>query len=242
MAGRIAYYGGIVTNGLVLNLDAGFTPSYPTTGNTWYDVSSGGNNGALTNGPTFNSSNGGSIVFDGVDDCVYKSTFPQMNSATNMTISCWCTFADNGSPGRYLWSIGQDAGGSAGGLALVAYGFSVAGGANKLLFELGSAAGRVIYTGTLQQNVWYNFTVTADGTNTKIYANGNLNNTASQGSGAITSSAGLSVGSYLSNGTPPSPSLFFHNGKIANFQVYNRVLTPVEIQQNYNAMKGRFGL
>ena len=235
-------YPAIVTNGLVLNLDAGFTPSYPTTGTTWYDVSSGGNNGTLTNGPTFNSANNGSIVFDGVDDSVYKSTFPQMNSATNMTISCWCTFADNGSPGRYLWSIGQDAGGSAGGLALVAYGFGVAGGANKLLFELGSAAGRVIYTGTLQQNVWYNFTVTADGTNTKIYANGNLDNTASQGSGAITSSAGLSVGSYLSNGTPPSPSLFFHNGKISIFSVYNRALTAAEILQNYNSTKGRFGL
>ena len=63
-------YESIITNGLVLNLDAGFTPSYPTSGTTWYDISTGGNNGALTNGPTFNSGGGGSIVFDGVDDYV----------------------------------------------------------------------------------------------------------------------------------------------------------------------------
>ena len=228
-------YPAIVTNGLVLNLDAGFTPSYPTTGTTWYDVSSGGNNGVLTNGPTFSSTGGDSIVFDGVDDSVYKSLFSQMSSATTMTISCWCTFADNGSPGRYLWAIGRDVGGLEGGMALIGYGFAVAGGANKLLFELGSGKGRVIYTGTLQQNIWYNFTCTADGTNTKIYVNGALDNTASQTTGQITSSAGLSVGSYLSGATPPSPSLFFHNGKVASFQVYNRALTAAEVLKNYNA-------
>ena len=61
-------YEGIVTNGLMLNYDAGFDPSYPTTGTTWYDLSGNANNGTLTNGPTFNSANSGSIVWDGVDD------------------------------------------------------------------------------------------------------------------------------------------------------------------------------
>ena len=61
-------YEGIVTNGLVLSLDAGFDPSYPTTGTTWYDLSGNSNNGTLINGPTFNTSNSGSIVFDGIDD------------------------------------------------------------------------------------------------------------------------------------------------------------------------------
>jgi hypothetical protein len=234
---------GITTNGLVLNLDAANTASYGGSGTVWRDISGGGNDGILTNGPTYsNSGASSSIVFDGTNDYAYNSLFSQMSLATNMTISCWCTFADNGSPGRYLWSIGRDIGGVTGGLALMAYGFGVAGGANKLLFELGSAAGRVIYTGTLQQNVWYNFTCTADGTNTKIYVNGNLDNTASQGSGQISSSPGLSVGSYLSNGIPPTPGNFFHNGKISNFLVYNRALSASEILQNHNAQKSRFGL
>jgi hypothetical protein len=59
----------IVTDGLVLYLDAGNVKSYPTTGTTWTDLV-GVNNGVLTNGPTFNPSNGGSIVFDGTNDYV----------------------------------------------------------------------------------------------------------------------------------------------------------------------------
>ena len=63
-------YDTIVTDGLVLNLDAGFLPSYPGTGSSWYDLGGSGNNGTLENGPTFNSGNGGSIVFDGTNDWV----------------------------------------------------------------------------------------------------------------------------------------------------------------------------
>ena len=68
MAGRIAYYGGIVKDGLVLNLDAAKTDSYPKIGTAWNDISGNRNNSTLTNGPTFDSRNGGSIVLDGVND------------------------------------------------------------------------------------------------------------------------------------------------------------------------------
>jgi len=79
-------YEGIVTDGLVLNLDAGFTTSYPTTGTTWYDLSGNSNNGTLTNGPTFNSSNSGSIVFDGVDDNVQRNA---LNVGNNFSVGVW---------------------------------------------------------------------------------------------------------------------------------------------------------
>jgi hypothetical protein len=62
MAGRIAYYGGIVTNGLVLALDAAKKDSYPGSGTLWKDISGNTNNGTLINGPTFNSGNGGYCV------------------------------------------------------------------------------------------------------------------------------------------------------------------------------------
>ena len=68
----------MIQDGLVLALDAGDKNSYPGSGTTWFDVS-GNNNGTLTNGPTFNSSNGGSIVFDGVDD------FIQMSQTTTLS-------------------------------------------------------------------------------------------------------------------------------------------------------------
>ena len=74
MAGRVAYTGGIVRNGLVLNLDAAKRDSYPKTGTVWSDISGNGNNGILngaTGGlPSYNSANGGYISFDGTDDYV----------------------------------------------------------------------------------------------------------------------------------------------------------------------------
>ena len=78
-------YENIVTDGLVLNLDAGFVGSYPTINTTWYDLSGNANNGTLTNGPTFNSANSGSIVFDGVDDSVQLPNIVQ-NSGSSTTI------------------------------------------------------------------------------------------------------------------------------------------------------------
>ena len=60
----------IVTDGLVLCLDAANAQSYPGTGTTWTDRSTSGNNETLTNGPTFDSANRGAIVFDGSNDRV----------------------------------------------------------------------------------------------------------------------------------------------------------------------------
>ena len=65
---QIVWPTNIVTNGLVLFLDANNTNSYPGSGTSWYDLSGNGNTGTLTNGPTFSGENGGTIVFDGVDD------------------------------------------------------------------------------------------------------------------------------------------------------------------------------
>ena len=84
--------GNIVTNGLVLNLDAANPRSYPQpyNGTAWQNIAPVSSSlvGTLTNGPTFNSSNGGSIVFDGVDDnCVLGIV---LNMGTNsLTINTW---------------------------------------------------------------------------------------------------------------------------------------------------------
>jgi hypothetical protein len=75
----------IVTDGLVLALDAGSKKSYAGSGTTWKDLSGNGNNGTLVNGPTFNSANGGSIVFDGVDDYVLLPNIVE-NSNSSTTI------------------------------------------------------------------------------------------------------------------------------------------------------------
>jgi hypothetical protein len=81
-------YPEIVTNGLVLNLDAGFVPSYPRSGTTWSDLSLNGNNGTLTNGPTYSSDGGGSIVFDGTNDYI-AFTDSNLLPTAGLTLSCW---------------------------------------------------------------------------------------------------------------------------------------------------------
>jgi len=75
----------IVMNGLVLCLDAGNTKSYPGSGTTWIDLSGNSNTGTLTNGPTYSSENGGSLVFDGIDDYVTTS----LGTHTPYCIDIW---------------------------------------------------------------------------------------------------------------------------------------------------------
>ena len=90
MAGRIAYYGGIVTDGLVLHLDAAKRDSYPGSGTVWRDLSGNGNNGTLVNGPAFDRDSGnGSLVFDGVDDYAFKNN---IDLGQNGGIDYWFRF------------------------------------------------------------------------------------------------------------------------------------------------------
>ena len=78
----------IVTDGLVLYLDAANTKSYVSGSTVWNDISRGGNNGSLINGPTFISGNGGSIVFDGVNN--YVEFGDVLDLGTNsMTVNQW---------------------------------------------------------------------------------------------------------------------------------------------------------
>ena len=90
----VGYNPKIVTDNLILALDAANIKSYPGSGTTWTDLSGKGNNGTLVNGPTFNSGNSGSIEFDGTNDSI--SLGPQINSditETDITVSFW-TYLD----------------------------------------------------------------------------------------------------------------------------------------------------
>ena len=233
----INYNPRLVTDGLVLCLDAANPKSYVGSGTTWTDLSGRGNNGTLVNGVGYVGTNGGALSFDGVDDYVYRSTFT--SPPTNIvSIVCWVKFSNNVN-NRYLLSFGRDVGGGIGGLALIAYGGFVG---NQIIFELGSGAGRVSSGISPSLNTWYCITTTADGTNTRFYLNAVLKNTSAQGSGAIAYSPGLSVGSYLSAGIPPTPGVYFHSGNISQVSIYNRALSAAEISQNFLAMRARFGI
>ena len=222
-------YPPIITNGLVLNLDAGFTPSYPTTGTTWYDVSSSGNNGTLTNGPTFNSGDGGSIVFDGVDDYVLVSNFTTY-SGSQGTLCAW-TYP-NPIGNTYVIAIGE--------LGQTGRSRAIGTYNNKWwLVGYGSANEDWLTDFTTTPNQWAYVTYTWDNTtNIGVSVNGNFANTTRSGLNPV-------QGTQLRVGAPAWTNLGtygFWNGRIPVAQVYNRALTQAEITQNYNATKSRFGL
>lgn len=85
----------IVTDGLVLALDAANPTSYPGSGTTWRDLSGNNNSGSLVNGPTFNSVNGGSIVFDGSNDYVNIPYAGNTSNSFTFTIVMKCNNMDS---------------------------------------------------------------------------------------------------------------------------------------------------
>ncbi len=230
-------YENIVTSGLVLNLDATFVPSYPKSGTLWYDICGNNNNGTLTNGSTFSSLSGGSIVFDGVDDWVNIPHNSSLSMTTEMSINIWFSIPQNGLPYRQ---------------SLVCKHYRA--------YELGIYPGGYIHTytrnGTLggsydeglnafhpsgdwQANRVYNVTWTLNGNQERAYFEGVI---ASNGGTYTKANANTGdVGSDLQLGIRLSGDLRY-KGNIYSVQIYNRTLSAEEVQQNYNAQKSLFNL
>jgi hypothetical protein len=217
----------IVTDGLVLYLDAANQYSYVSGSTSWNDVSRGGNNGTLINGPTYSSANGGSIVFDGTNDYVNTSFIP-----TNIfSISIWfrndttydihnrgllSTYKTNIYNGFYLATAGPT----------TPYPVSPAG---LNIWVNGNS--RVGIPGFITGQ-WYNVCITSNGTQILVYVNSNLTTTVNS---ATTHQDVLRIGSSRFDAN-------YWQGPIALTKTYNRVLTATEVLQNYNATKTRFGL
>jgi hypothetical protein len=234
----------IVTTNLVLNLDAGNTSSYSGSGVNWFDISGNSNNGTLTNGPTFNSANGGSIVFDGTNDYVNNigsvTSFPFIQNTALTTLSFWIKF-NNTSILEYI--TGNTPTSAEKGFFL---GKNINGSLQISVFNgSGSGIGLINYTspsGLFNDTNWHNYTITIDktiNTNT-IYKDGSIFSSG-VGTGAWTLSSGNSTRTLVL-GNINNYSFNFFNGNIANYLIYSSVLTTPEISQNFNALKNRFGL
>jgi hypothetical protein len=219
----------IVTSGLVLSLDAANSRSYPGSGTTWRDLSGNNNSGSLVNGPTFNSANGGSIVFDGTNDNINLGNPDSLNITGSITLSSWIRLTNwNNYPG------------------IITKGYDVTGGYSihirdnySIWFEILSSTNvRQIYNPTnliISLNSWFNVVCTYNQTQMQIYINGSA-----AGSGYSTSVLMKITSSNVLIGNLPTYGFF--NGNISNVQIYNRALSASEIEQNYNATKARFNL
>lgn len=231
----------IVTDGLIIYVDAGDRDSYVGSGTTLTDLSPSANNLTTFNSPTFSSTNGGIFTLNGSNQYIYKASI-NTPPTTTLSMEVMARFTDNGiaAGGRYLMSMGRDIG-TNGGLALLAYGYAGAS-SNHLIFELGSGFGNVSSGIVVSTGTWYHICATCDGTYTKLHLNGVLTGRSSQSTGVVASTPGISIGSYLGSDTPPTASSRWHNGDIGFVRIYNKSLNNAEVLSNYYATKSRFGL
>jgi len=232
----VGYNPRIVTDGLVLCLDAANVKSYPGSGTAWNDMSGNGNNGTLVNGVGYNGSNLSSLSFDGTDDRVVITNNELARIGTgNHTITAWVNndivteedFIGTGtSQGDVLLMIYIQAGGGAGGFR--GHAWSSTGNSN--IIDSPRAIGTGNWNMLTQRVTW--------GGNIDLFENGVLTKTQVLSGGAPTSSRTQFIIGCRANGGGGS----HFDGKIANVQVYNKALTATEIQQNFNAFRGRFGI
>ena len=241
-------YPAIITNGLIMNLDAGFTPSYPTTATTWYDLSGNVNNGVLTNGPTYTSQYGGGIVLDGVDEYIVVNRTVNLEP-TSVTMQC-VFYINNMDSGNYPGIIAKgywdsqttpkDIEGYSMHIRPSTYNLWVDfnnNGTRKTL-QFGNEG---INAGITQNSLNF-ITVTIGPTGANIYNKGvnyysdNNNYTiAYTGDNGGTVPADLWIGWMQYRGGTL-------NGRVYNASIYNRALSASEVLQNFNAQKGRYGL
>ena len=212
----VANVNSIITSGLVLNLDASNSSSYPGSGTSWNDIS-GNNNNALLNGAVFSNVSGVSYFTCGTN-CISAD----ITKSASMTFSAWAK-SSNFSASTMLFNTG-------------AYGVGP-----DLLFYLNTIYWNIYdntaspFTFSPAANIsnWHNYTVVNDATsNAKLYIDGVFKASAAYRSNTDTTT--LSIGG---GGTNTNKWV----GEIANFQAYNRVLTASEVLQNFNSLKGGFG-
>jgi len=225
----------IVSSGLVLCLDAANKLSYPGTGTTWTDLSGNSNNGTLTNGPTFNAGNMGSILFDGTND--YAVVNPV--SAFNIyCISMWfkpTTIINSTSVGKSLIYLKSST------IKYISFGDNTGRVANEyitIVQEPGDKRTAVNDGGSLSAGTWYNIVFNYESSQYNIYINNTLKSTTI---GTSTGNVPLITDPdfiYLNSFEGTSGYL---DSSLSMCMIYNRALTAAEMLQNYNATKGRFG-
>lgn len=225
-------YDSIITSGLTLCLDASFIPSYSTSGNSWYDLSYNSLTTTLVNGPTFDSGNGGSILFDAVDDqCLVTSNgFGTFNNQ-KYTIEAWVNFASNSGDipiFSYDYSSFNNPYYSAHlrntGTGQIFLAWNMSG-----FYYSIQTAGTVIFP-----NTWYYVVGIVESGRQQIYVNNNL-----WASGTISGTITFYNTPVYVGYFPNAPLVM--NGKIAVVRVYNRAFSSSEVNQNWNAQKSRFG-
>jgi len=223
----------ILTDNLILCVDSANTKSYPGTGTAWNDLSGNNNNVTLVNGPTYSSNDGGYIDFDGTNDYINaNSALPDSFFQGNLTISLWVYFntIDTDSQGQAIVHHGTNSNPN---------GFHIMQRLSKVRLDLWGPG--LSSASTFSASTWYNLTFTLNNTTNAcaIYINGSLD--ASDTLSASYTGTGNNcriAGAIIEGGV-------YHDeldARIAQVFAYSSVLSATEVKQNFDVLKGRFGL
>ena len=226
----------IVKDGLVLHLDAADRKSYPGSGTIWYDRSGNINNATLTNGPTFNSGNGGYFSFDGTDDYV-QTNYDQ--DTTNRQLSWECWFWDNSAGGGFSDTtalISNYKTTTTPFTILHIYGSTAPSGGILFGQQNSSSVGAyVTYSTNVCDSVWHQIVGVVDSTTMYLYIDGTLKGSTAKISGTTRSGQGLIIaGNHFSR---------YQSCRMSIVRVYdNKALSAAEVSQNFNATRKRFNI
>jgi hypothetical protein len=222
----------IVQSGNTVNLDASNYLSYPRSGTTWSDMTSTGFLGTFTNGPIWSSDSGGTITFDGTDDYIQGNlSFSAMSN--NFSISTWVY--PNTTQNQYAEIFGNHVDGYKG------FVFQQNGSStNNYYFGYGdNTQWNLTPTFYLAPSIWHNIVAIKNSSGTLVYDNGKLISSLSQTTNVAPTTTTLKIG--VGYGSGLSSGMRYWNGKVSNFQIYNRVLSQQEIVQNYESYRKIIG-
>lgn len=217
----------IVTDGLVVLLDAANKKSYPGSGTTWIDLTGNGYNGTLINGAVFSSDNNGVILLDGSNDRIELPTSLQLQT---FTIEMFVKLGETGDS----WVISNQTvynNYNNGYLVRINDGYQIFG-----YVGYGGGSDFVRTYEYDDKTAWLHWVHTYGVNENKVYADLTPDAGATSGLGVdYTDTTGFTIGSARAGQLASTMTLSY-------FRMYNRVLSSNEILQNYNATKGRFGL
>lgn len=217
----------IVTDGLVLALDAANVKSYPGSGTTWSDLTSNSHDLTLTNGPTYSSTDGGLIDFDGSNDYATTSgsSTVSINASQDFSFDAWIKIDDNSV--NSISNIGD---------YYLSSGFVFYTASTSRNLSVWTNNGLAFSSGAVTLNAWAHVAFSRSGSTVTVYLNTSSVGTFTH-SAALSGQFDLALSKYngsYSNGL---------NGKISNARLYiGKALTSAEVTQNYNALRGRYGI
>jgi hypothetical protein len=215
----------VISDGLVLYLDATNTRSYSGTGSSWYDLSVYGNNSTLVSSPTFINNKYGQLAFNGSTQYAAVPHTSTLWNGQTFTLSVWAKKTGTGDQGAFGIMISKD-------INYIAHAYN---GKTMASFRNSTGQQILIYgNNPASYNEWRHYAFTYDGTVGVLYENGAATgSTALSGNIVYSSSNPLNIGRFDSGG-------YHLNGCIAGAMVYNRALNADEILQNYNATKYKY--